>query len=253
MNQRKPGEALPVRLRPTADNAIGTTAFFRNRALFITLLEVLKESGNREYRMFFHACSIGAEGYSDHFSLSCYASDKEQAFVDYAKIGVYPAAIFQGMNSQEKAYFSTTEQGAEVSSEIKSCVQFIEAQSFIDYTTGEDFDVVLLLNALIYVPADQQRQAIDHISAYNRRWLVTTAFHAQQIKQDLLLNGYHPLLWNLREIHESWLDRRIDNPSDELRPGICAPWSLPVFSEIEDYEFKYCAIFDKREGLPADT
>ncbi|MGV6852871.1 MAG: CheR family methyltransferase [bacterium] len=250
----------PVRLRPVTDQFIGTTAFFRNRRLLATLFDQLKEQGKSSYKVLIHACSIGAEvysmlifhkvqGYDRYFSLECVATDIEAGFIEYARQATYPVGIAKGLSDQELQYFSLEGENISVNIESLNEVEYIEPCSFVDFMSSQPFDLVFVLNAFIYVTAAQQHTAIKNIAAYNTAWLVTSAFHMQTIKGDLDQAGYIPYTHNQQEIHDAWLDRRIDEPgydrSSEVREGIFTPWSLPFFQEIEDYQYKYCAIFKK--------
>ncbi len=252
----KQQDIVPVRLRPTIRQAIGTTAFFRNRPLYDVLLQALKAQKKDYYKVLFHACSIGAEaysfviqyltgGYADDFMIEVYATDREQEFIDFARQGQYPAEILTAMTPDERSLFQSNGKQAEIIPDLKHVVQFLDAESFLDFDTEEIFDVVFLLNALIYVPQQQQAMVIDKISKYNNGYFLTSAFHMNSIKKDLTRNHYSPVLNRQVEIHNAWTDRRVAEYSDILAPGIYANWRLPEFSKIEDFEYKYCAIFRK--------
>ena len=254
---RIPPPAVPVRMRPATDNAIGTTAFFRNRPLFYTLLEEMSRLGRDSFDVRFHACSIGAEvysfiicyflgGYANKFILRCHASDREEKFLDIARQGTYPLEVLTGMTSEEAQYVDPIEKALQIQQRVRDVVDFLPPCDFTSDTPQKVYNVVFLLNALVYVPADRQATALANIASYNSDILVTTAFHADSIKSDLVRGGYVPVLRNIEEIHESWLDRRVVTSGSEIRSGIYAPWSLPPFSKLVDYEFKYCAIFEKQ-------
>lgn len=244
----------PVRLRPTTERSIGTTAFFRNRILFDTLLDELVREGKPHYSVFFHACSIGAEvyslaiqyllsGYAQKFSLRIQATDIEGGFIDYARNGKYPKEIVDGMTDQERTYFNVSADAA-VSETVKALVEFIPPCDFTSYQSQNVFDVVSLLNCLVYVPQQTQAATLDQIAAYNSGFLLVTAFHRDSIAADLQRNHYTPVLAHQREIHDSWLDRRVNTPFVP-QPGIYADWTLPPFAEIAGHEYLYCSIFRK--------
>lgn len=253
-------DSLPVRLRPVTEGAIGTTAFFRNRALNQTLLATLRDKarqgGPTHYRVLFHACSIGAEvyslvvsylagGFDQDFTLEVEALDMEPAFVNYAAEGCYDIGILKGMNADEQQYFYTQEVVATVSDAVKKHVTFLPACRFDAFETTQQYDVVCLLNAFIYVPAEVQAATIDAIASYNTGLFICSGFHADTIKADLQRHGYQPNMANMEAIHNGWLDRRVNTSGNEIRPGIYTQWSLPPFGQIADYEYRYCAIFDK--------
>jgi hypothetical protein len=249
-----------VRLRPATPTSIGTTAFFRNRALLTVLCDRLAELHSKQISVLIHACSIGAEIWSLLISarlhpalrerdLVVYASDLEPDFVAYAERAVYPSAILEGMRPAEQVFFSRVSADyVQVDRAMVPPVQFLPAGSIKSFATEQVFDLVMLLNALLYMPGDAQSQVIDSIAQYNRHYLVTTGFHFDRIKSDMTRNGYRPVGDAAMAIHDGWLDRRRDGPSvDEVIPGkIFHPWSLPPYRAVEDHEYKYCAIFAKR-------
>jgi len=247
----------PVRLRPTTRNSIGTTAFFRNRILFKTLLEELKACNLSEVKVLFHACSIGAEvysfviqyyvgGYDRYFNLHVEATDYEKEFVDYAVRGEYPLQVVQGFKGEEIRFFDANKNVLTIKNKVKGHVHFLNAKSFTEYETEKKYHVVFLLNALVYVEGEMQSNVIDAVSKYNSDFFVTTAFHMDRIKDDLQRNNYSPVLTNQSEIHDSWKDRRTNGEFGQLAPGIYADWRLPEFSKVDDFEYRYCSIFKKR-------
>lgn len=246
----------PIRLRPVTENSIGTTAFFRNRPLFDTLLARLKNDPGDSYKVLFHACSIGSEVYSfvvrhlllednKEYSLTCFATDHEKVFVDFAENSRYPIVALNGMSGDEAKFFITRDDFAHALPEVRSFVKFLPPSDFSVFNSTVLYDVVFLLNALVYVSADVQEKTLEKISKYNSRYLVITAFHADTIQKDLEKNGYKPVLENQELIHESWLDRRVEICGDVRTSKIHADWRLPPFSRVEGHEFKYCALFEK--------
>ena len=249
----------PVRLRPAIGDAIGTTAFFRNRILFDTLLDQIAASGLKEVSVLFHACSIGAEVYSlvvqylvrqldQQFSLHCYATDKQPGFVDFARAASFPSEIIKGCSAEEMPFFVVSDGVVKPADSVLARIEFLPASAFDAFTTARIFDVVCLLNCLLYVPAATQSSVLAAVSSYNKRWLVTTGFHPETIKQDLQTNGYSPLLTNLEQIHNGWTDRLRAEPIPvgQLPPHIFTDWSLQPFVKNVDFEYKLCALFNKR-------
>jgi CheR methyltransferase, SAM binding domain len=253
------GALLPVRLRPTHGAAIGTTAFFRNRALLDVLLRQIGTLAAQEICVLVHACSIGAEVWSllvaatldprtSGKRIRIAACDLDPEFIAHAARGVYPRSVLAGMRADERAFFEPFDaDGVRVCERLRSSVEFLPAQSVTEFDTERTFDVVLLLNALLYVPGELQSRALDRIARYNASLLVTTGFHFDRIKADVCRNGYVPVTERAHSIHDGWTDRRRHGPPrNETVPGqIYHAWSLPSFSEIEDFEYKYCAIFRK--------
>ncbi|MFT7405933.1 CheR family methyltransferase [Zhongshania sp.] len=259
MSIKKP---TPLRLRPTVGDAIGTTAFFRNRVLNETLLNELLISGRKHYSILFHACSIGAEvysfliqylagGFNEHFSLSCYATDKQQDFVTYADHAQFPQEILQGCTEAERQYFTVHDGTVSLESRVKKNVEFLPAADFANFDSERSYDVVVLLNALVYVTAEMQAEVFDRVSSYNLGWIVSSGFHQATIKKDLQRNGYSPVETAMEEIHMSWSDRLREKPvpQEALPPNIFTDWSLPAFSEVPDYRYRYCALFSKDGSL----
>lgn len=245
-----------TRLRPVTERSIGTTAFFRNRALLNVLFDELRKCGQPHYSVLFHASSIGAEvysfvihylvkDYSEDFSLTVDATDLEPGFVEYARNGRYPAEILDGLDGSEQSCFVRDCDTARVAESVRQHTNFMDAADFMQFRARREYDVVVLLNALIYVPAEQQARLLDRIGSYNSRFLVTTGFHSDSIKADLVRNGYRPVNRELKSIHDGWTDRRVNAPVAEHRPGIYADWSLPEYAEIDDYQYKFCSVFVK--------
>lgn len=251
----------PLRLRPSVGIRIGTTAFFRNRAFLRVLLDELDKVTGSEVRVLVHAASIGAEAYSlgiallsdprfEHRSVRIDATDIEPAFVRFAGAGRYPAEVAAGLGAGERSWFRRVDdKQIEVGEKLRECVRFLEASSVQAFETTETYDAVLVMNALIYVDAAGQRQAIDRIAGYNRGVLGLTAFHMDSIRADLEPAGYAPVTREIAAIHDGWTDRRVRTAGPELRPGVIFhSWSLPEFSEIADWEYRYCSIFRKQDA-----
>jgi hypothetical protein len=249
----RPG--APVRLRPTANRRIGTTAFFRNRALLARVLAELKASGRERFSVLFHACSIGAEVWSfvaaymadpdlRQRQLVCHATDLEPSFVAFAARARYPEAVLAGMTDGEAAGFRR--EGNEIlpNDDLARCVSFLPACSFTAFGTESRYDLVFLLNALVYVDAPAQSRALAAIAGYNDGWLVTTGFHADGVRADMERAGYVPVTEDAEAIHNGWTDRRVDAAGPQLVPGlIFHPWSLPPFSRGPDWDYRFCALF----------
>ncbi|WP_367606052.1 CheR family methyltransferase [Legionella sp. W05-934-2] len=251
---------IPIRLRPVTDKSIGTTAFFRNRILLETVCEMISSIEKKEIRVLFHACSIGSEVYSfmittaldqrlaeKRIKVAC--CDQETSFLDFGKSAIYPCEVLKGMYPKEQNFFERIDENLiRVKQEIRNNVTFLPASSFRDFMYPEPFDVVFLLNALLYLPKEDQAVAIDNIAKYNNSLFITTGFHFDCIKQDLQRNHYQPYLENAKQIHDGWVDRRkAIMDANEVIPGkIYHPWSLAPYSTIKDYDYLYSAIFLKQ-------
>ncbi len=257
--------ANPVMLRVYDSDKIGSTAFFRNRPLLDTLAALFRASGKDTLDVLFHACSIGAEPYSlaayaamigldTHLRLNIHATDINPAFLAHAHQAVYPEGVLAGMSEAERACFEPHTAGTvRVHPDIAARVTFLPPASFVDFTPERHFDVVFVLNALTYVSAEQQATALRNIAGYNTWLLVTSAFHPDTIRTDILECGYAPVTDNIQAIHDAWVERIRHNMI--ARPG--SPeysWMLPPFAPVEDYRYKYCALFQKNgeAGKAAD-
>lgn len=233
-----------MKLRVQYNGWNGATGFFRNRPLLDTITELLT---GESPRVLFHAVSIGAEAYS--FAIYCqmqgiccralHATDISPEFLEIAKLAQYPSLIAQGLSEEEKRYFEPRGSVWSPIKAIRDAVTFLPACSFVDSDFNESYDVVFVMNALTYVTPDIQSRTIARVAKYNTRYLVLTAFHQQTIKSDLTRAGYVPVTDRQREIHTAWKDRILAHGQVEHT------WQLPTYSEIADFDYKYCAIFRK--------
>ncbi len=244
----------------------GATAFFRNRPLLETLMELLEQRQGRPLRILFHAGSIGAEVYSfvvyalrtglaDRCPMEIYTTDLNPQFLRFAEEACYPAEVLNSFSEEERNWFERVEDGVVRPVEaVRRRVWFLPACSFVDAVPpeGEVFDVVFILNALTYVTPDQQAECLQNVARYNTDLLVACAFHPDTIRRDLLANGYVPITTRIAEIHNSWTERI---RSGELPPPESPDysWVIPPFSEVPEFEFRFCSIFqrtDSRQPMP---
>jgi len=245
-------------LRVYSGDQKGATAFFRNRALLDTLTKLLKASpdrSERRMRILFHSASIGAEAFSfaiwcrmhgldSQFALEISATDINSEFLDFARTALYPANVQQTMSAEEKAYFEDAGENEITPIEaIRRMVCFFPAMSFLEPISSV-FDVVVVLNALTYVSETEQSLAIHRIADYNRRYLVTTAFHPDTIEADLRQHGYVAVTDNIEAIHNGWTERLRPSP-DAIRGTPEYSWVLPPFSPVPGFEYRFCSIFEK--------
>lgn len=249
----------PVRLRPVINDRIGTTAFFRNRVLLETVNQELICNKSEDVTVLFHSCSVGAEVFSfiisfmlnpllNERTLTVHALDIEPHFLFFAERAVYPKDILIGMKKQEVIFFECVDdENVRPIKEVRDKVKFLSAGSFSSFGAECEYDVVFIMNSLLYVPSEEQSLVFDRIANYNKCHLITTGFHQDKIKDDLTRNGYAPVHHNMIGIHDGWLDRRLPQTnSSEIIPGkVYHTWSLPPFQEIDDYEYKFCSIFKK--------
>ena len=234
---------------------IGSTGFFRNRALHQTVHDCIDRLCPPAPRVLFHAASIGAEPYSYVIGRAlrhpdrtegCDATDIAPDFLKATARGRYPASVFAGMSAEEAGCFERVDAGNVIIREHLRCrVRVLPPASYVEFEADAPYDVVFLLNSLLYVDAAAQRRAIARIATYNTRLLITTGFHPETIKADLVDHGYRPITINQVEIHEGWTERRALKPGI-TEPGVtfCSPY-LPPFSPVPDGDFRFGAIFEK--------
>jgi SAM-dependent methyltransferase len=262
-----PGRAQAPLLRrydETAGQAklIGSTCFFRNRPLLRTLLEQIDAQAD-EINVLFHGSSIGAEAYSFSIAwqlffqgrrqprLKSFATDLSTAFLGTAKLGVYPLEILADMSAAERAFFERIDDSTcRVAASLHDAITFLPAASFVTFESAVKFDVVILLNGLVYVSAADQAASFDRISRYNTRYLLVTGYHANSIHDDLVRNHYLPLTDRFEEIYENWTCRR------SLEPGVIiagVTYYTPAMEPLRpcpDYHYRFGAIFKKQPVSP---
>ncbi len=246
-------------IRAYSGRHIGSTEFFRNRALLDTVHGCVDRLCPAPPRVLIHAASIGAEAYSyvigralrrPEAEEGCDATDISPDFLGAAGRAIFPTTVCQGMTPEEARFFEPAgDNNVRVTEVVRRRVRLLPPASYVEFETDQRYDVVFLLNSLLYVDAAAQRRTLDRIVRYNTGLLIATGFHPDTIKADLVENGYAPITTNLAEIHEGWTERRALR-SGVTEPGVtyCTPY-LPPFSPIPDYEYKYGAIFVKAAAL----
>lgn len=251
-----------------------STSFFRTVPLFRTVTDLILESKRDKINILVHACSIGAEAYSfmaylkqrgvlDKIDVHITATDISPQMVEHARKGIYPSGVLRYFTDEEKSHFTLMENNhaeMRINPDIAQRVTFIDPVSYVDFNTDQNFDVVFILNALIYVPREGQAEALRKIASYNDSLLVCTGFYQDTIANDLRSNNYEPVTTNIEEIHNSWIDRVIDEEKFKSKFGEDLQESeehkafLPRFSDrVEDFEYKYCSIFRKKNNNGQDA
>jgi len=250
--------AKPVMIRAYSGVNKGATAFFRNRPFLRTLATELGQRCPERPRVFFHACSIGAEPYSlaiwylnDAASTgrpapAIFATDIAPAFLEMARAAQYPRSILTGMTDKERRWFEPAANGlVRVSAAVRKLVEFAPPQSFMNPLGGDLYDAVLAMNALTYVTPAEQTQAIRTMAGSARHLLGLTAFHPDTIRADIESIGFAPVLAGQREIHGGWGDRCV-----AVSPPAGTPeysWQLQHFdTALPDREFRYCSLFARK-------
>jgi hypothetical protein len=243
----------PVMLRVYDEGKKGATAFFRNRPFLDTLLEALRQLQRPQVRIFVHAASVGAEPYSlalrhlhrtpRTFELQIVASDASSGFVEIARAGRYPTQLLPGLTDEEQSWFEQFPDELLVPDAAKALVQFIPPMNFVHDRPAGQFDAVLIMNALTYVSAAEQRAAIALAAEYTNI-LALTAFHPDSIRTDLEPAGFTPVMTNHAAIHQAWGDRLTTQPIDPASPEYS--WRLPPYStDHPDFAYRFGSIFQR--------
>jgi hypothetical protein len=193
----------------------GATCFFRNRALFQAVRELIQSLNKEECSVLFHSCSVGAEVYS--FVISCledpgftkqikiHATDINPDYLNFANQGEYPLCNVNELTPEERKYFlPTTENRAIADAILREKIHFLNPCDFRTFKTQQNFDVVFVLNSLCYVNSPEQALAISQIARYNSGYLVLHGAHLNTIKGDLINNGYIPVCYKGKEISAAW-------------------------------------------------
>ncbi len=173
---------------------IGETYFFRDPALFETLrthiwpalLQLRRESGSRELRIWSAACCTGEEPYSlamqlhtllpqilpdwRAWKITILATDLNPAFLKKAESGLYGAWSFRSASRDEqKRFFDVTADGRfQLKPEIRRSVQFARLNlvsdaypSLLNGTAGQD--IIFCRNVLMYFSTEQARTVASHL------------------------------------------------------------------------------------------
>lgn len=248
----------PVMLRVYNDGHKGATALFRNRPFIDALFSALLSATEGRMKIFVNACSSGAEPYSlamwwlnkvrplcgDDVTVQIVATDIDPVFLDFAKQACYPATVLDGMTAQEQSWFKKDGENILVPEDARQLVQFLPPMNFVTDDPGEEFDAVLVMNALNYVTADEQSAALSRCAGYCRHVLGITAFHPDSIMADLERVGFTPRMDKQRDIHEAWGDRLATGPVASDRPDYA--WRLPPYETVlPDFAYRFGALFER--------
>lgn len=257
----RPRSAEPVMIRAYHGAQKGATAFFRNRPFIETLFSRLQtEKDDSPVKILVHACSVGAEPYSLALwwlhkvlpersgpgEIEIVATDINAEFLAFAKQGCYPDSLLAGMTGEEQSWFERTGGSIVVPERARRLVRFLEPMSFVDGDPGEQFDAVLIMNALTYVSPAEQSAALSHCAKQARKILAITAFHPDTVRADLQRAGFEPVMEQHRRIHEAWGDRLASGPIPPDSPDYS--WKLPPYDETRA-DFAWCfGVLFQRSG-----
>jgi chemotaxis protein methyltransferase CheR len=162
---------------------INETSFFRNRAQFEFLEEVVipeladekKRRGDFLFRFWSAGCATGEEPCSIAISaletlsprsaweVRVYASDLSLSALERADSGIYPETKLQGLRPErELKYFSETPAGFRVRDEAKRLVIY-DFHNLKHENGLRDLDVVFCRNVLIYFDPEEQQRVVSKL------------------------------------------------------------------------------------------
>lgn len=252
----------PVMIRVYNGVQKGATAFFRNRPCIETLFSLLTVEEGKRVKILVHACSVGAEPYSlalwwIHKVLSkqpgvgeidIVATDINSEFLAFARKGVYPDSLLTGMTPEEQSWFEHSEGSISIPDEARRLVRFLEPMSFVDGNPGEQFDAVLVMNALTYVSKAEQSAALVQCATYTTQILAITAFHPDSVRDDIVRVGFEPVLNQHRQIYEAWVERLTVGQISPDSPDYS--WKLPPYDpSVSDYAYRFGTLFRRMDTM----
>lgn len=174
--------------RLIADFLIKVTRFFRDEDLFARLREAVipelaaaARGTGRELRIWSAGCATGEEAYSlallaaeamadgaDNLAVRIFATDLDDAALDFARRGVYPASALSDVPPALVARHFTEHDGSfAISQDVRNLIVF----GHHDLAQRPPFprmDLIVCRNVLIYFTPELQRRALD-IFAYSLR------------------------------------------------------------------------------------
>ncbi|MFO8084727.1 MAG: chemotaxis protein CheB [Desulfobacterales bacterium] len=173
--QKTPGEAKAL----FKDLLIGVTSFFRDPEAFEILAHqgitklVPNKNNSEPLRCWVVGCSTGEEAYSlamviseilekleKRLDVQIFASDIDEAAIEAARKGVYPASIAVDVSKERLKRFFTKDQGAfKVKKQVRDMVVF-SLQSIIKDPPFSKLDLVSCRNILIYMDPTLQKKII---------------------------------------------------------------------------------------------
>lgn len=236
-------------MRHVAGGRIGRTDFFRNAPFLRALVGALQ--GLPSPRVLVHAAATGAEPYSIVMAarigglatIAVDATDIEPSFLEIAKRGVYEEEWLAKVPTAARKFFLPVPGAGtvEVDPGVRAQVRFMEPASVVGYQTSQHYDAVLALNALPYVPRDEQHAAITSMGQYTKDFLCVTAASPVIVKLAIEQAGFEPLdCAEWLGIYYGWRDRI------RLRPG-WREWALPVLPYLmQDWRYSASTIFRRR-------
>ncbi len=157
---------------------IGVTSFFRDPDAFAALEElglrtILKTKPEGILRCWIAGCSTGEEAYSiamlareymestgAHYPVQIFATDVDPESVDFARSGLYSAAITSDVSPKRLERFFMEEDGHyRIKKEVREMVVFA-TQNLVHDPPFTKLDLLVCRNLLIYLNSDVQKRLI---------------------------------------------------------------------------------------------
>jgi len=215
--------------RPVNASRIGTTAWFRNEAFLRTLAGLLRPV--KSPSVLFHACSTGEEPYSFAViwqemgggPITIDATDIEPTFIAKARQMEHPRLTRDARNT----------------------VRFLPPISCSE-SVAQTYDAVVCMNALCYLPEDEQRLAIDRMASCASRYLCITAASPRAVKCGIKAAEMRPVWLNWIVIYYGWRER--------LSWRHRKTWKLPYIPlMLPHWRYAGTSIFERpQRRLPPD-
>jgi two-component system CheB/CheR fusion protein len=160
------------------DFLIHVTSFFRDAAAFEGLAKtaiaaLMQQAADQPIRVWVPGCSTGEEAYSlamlfleesaakRAVKLQIFASDVSAEALDFARNGVYPAAIAADVSAERlQRFFTRQDQGYRVSRELREAIVFTDHDLLGDPPFSR-IDLVSCRNLLIYLQPEEQRKVLS--------------------------------------------------------------------------------------------
>jgi hypothetical protein len=192
----------PSFVRPVSGVHIGTTAWFRNEAFLRTLVEQLLPIERPS--ILFHACSTGEEPYSFAIlwyeagggPITIHATDIDPTFLEQAQQAKHPRLGHVERNM----------------------VDFLPATS-CTAVISRTYDAVACMNALCYLPEEEQELALYRMASSAWRYLCITGGSPRAVRAGIQEANLRPLWRNWVPIYYGWRER--------LSWGHRKVWKLP--------------------------
>ena len=204
---------------------IGTTAWFRNEAFLRTLTGLLRQVESP--CVLFHACSTGEEPYSfatiwqemGGGPIAIDATDIEPTFIEKARQIEHPR----------------------LTQDARNTVSFLPPASCSE-SFARTYDAVICMNALCYLPEDEQRLAIDRMASCASRYLCITAGSPWVVKRGIEAADMRPVWLNWMAIYYGWRER--------LSWRHRKTWKLPYLPlMLPHWRYAGTSIFERAETV----